>query len=437
MSTLAGAFILLVVLAVFLPSKPSQVAIALDKKVAKLRAEGAPLTGEDRAKVSPHPPPERDANIVLREALAQAIPFSESPLLPLGGDELMPARSAPISREVMDAMAIELSNAVPAFEAIPTELSGISFATTFRNFTNDTLTPPFIKFRALLHTCALTALYQSELKDARKTVEALRKGWGIASTPNGDHLVSAGIRAAAVKLMFEFTEQVLNRTKLDDAELAELARLLPVEVVDQLGPAWVAERAFGTSILEMFRQRQRAHRGFRMRMAFYGIVSSFMHKKSIYRDEDYLLLLNTYEALELTQSKPLLERVRAAKLLQTNCDTNAQSAMAILVTPPLAKAVTIACEAKAQIVILRTALAVERFRLANTNASPPTLDVLVPKYCSSAPLDPFDEEPLRYRKLTHGYIVYSIGADGVDNGGSERDNKKNKAAYDLTITVER
>jgi hypothetical protein len=173
-----------------------------------------------------------------------------------------------------------------------------------------------------------------------------------------------------------------------------------------------------------------------MRLALQRFVSSFTRLEPAYRDEDYLLFLNTFEELELTQSKPLPERVRTAKLLQTNYDTNAQSYMAFMVMPSLAKAVTNACEPKARLIALETALAIERFRLAMTNALPGTLDELVPQYCLSRPLDPFDRQPLRYKKLKRGYVVYSIGADGVDNGGVGRDHKR-KGKYDLTITVER
>ncbi len=33
-------------------------------------------------------------------------------------------------------------------------------------------------------------------------------------------------------------------------------------------------------------------------------------------------------------------------------------------------------------------------------------------------LAPFDGKPLRYKKAAHGVIVYSVGEDGVDNGGN-------------------
>ncbi len=41
----------------------------------------------------------------------------------------------------------------------------------------------------------------------------------------------------------------------------------------------------------------------------------------------------------------------------------------------------------------------------------------------------FDGQPLRYKKLAKGYVVYSVGEDGKDDGGDEK--------KDITFTVER
>jgi len=35
------------------------------------------------------------------------------------------------------------------------------------------------------------------------------------------------------------------------------------------------------------------------------------------------------------------------------------------------------------------------------------------------PVDPFTGQPLRFRKLETGYVVYSVGENGVDDGGEE------------------
>ena len=55
--------------------------------------------------------------------------------------------------------------------------------------------------------------------------------------------------------------------------------------------------------------------------------------------------------------------------------------------------------------------------------------------------DPFDGEQLRYRKLDVGFVVYSIGEDGHDNGGKERPpgkrRKNGSSTYDITFKIER
>ena len=54
------------------------------------------------------------------------------------------------------------------------------------------------------------------------------------------------------------------------------------------------------------------------------------------------------------------------------------------------------------------------------------------------PEDPFDGRPLRYKKLEKGYVVYSIGPDGVDDGGLEKAPADPDAdPPDITFTVER
>ncbi len=63
------------------------------------------------------------------------------------------------------------------------------------------------------------------------------------------------------------------------------------------------------------------------------------------------------------------------------------------------------------------ALAVERYRQA-IKAWPNDLAQLCPAYLAAVPVDPFDGKPLRYRRVADGVVLYSLGADGVDNGGA-------------------
>ncbi len=82
------------------------------------------------------------------------------------------------------------------------------------------------------------------------------------------------------------------------------------------------------------------------------------------------------------------------------------------------------------------AVAVERYRSANGGNLPDDLGALVPAYLRAVPSDPFDGRPIRFKKRPTGYVVYSIGADSVDNGGIEKTGLM-QAMSDVVIIVER
>ena len=72
---------------------------------------------------------------------------------------------------------------------------------------------------------------------------------------------------------------------------------------------------------------------------------------------------------------------------------------------------------------VRVRVAVERFQRINGHY-PASIGELVPQFLASVPLDPWADAPLRYRVVPQqelspaGYILYSVGPDRVDNGGS-------------------
>ncbi len=66
--------------------------------------------------------------------------------------------------------------------------------------------------------------------------------------------------------------------------------------------------------------------------------------------------------------------------------------------------------------VAATALAVEQWRAAH-GAWPESLEELVPQFLPKAPEDPYSEAKLLYRRADDGVLVYSVGPDGVDDGG--------------------
>jgi hypothetical protein len=69
--------------------------------------------------------------------------------------------------------------------------------------------------------------------------------------------------------------------------------------------------------------------------------------------------------------------------------------------------------------LLQVDLALRMYRHDN-GRWPDSLDELLPAYLPAVPLDSYDsysEQPLRYRREGDEFVLYSVGQDGVDNGG--------------------
>ena len=62
-------------------------------------------------------------------------------------------------------------------------------------------------------------------------------------------------------------------------------------------------------------------------------------------------------------------------------------------------------------------LALERYR-AEKGCWPDRLDELVPAHLKAVPRDPFGGQPLHYKQLGDGVLVYSVGPDERDDDGA-------------------
>jgi hypothetical protein len=60
---------------------------------------------------------------------------------------------------------------------------------------------------------------------------------------------------------------------------------------------------------------------------------------------------------------------------------------------------------------------------ADHRAYPASLNELAPKYLTRLPCDSFSDRPLHYQKQAAGFLLYSVGPNGVDDGGRTYDSQ--------------
>jgi hypothetical protein len=65
---------------------------------------------------------------------------------------------------------------------------------------------------------------------------------------------------------------------------------------------------------------------------------------------------------------------------------------------------------------LHVALALACYR-AEHDGYPENLGTLAPTYLQDVPGDVYTGQDLRYRRVKEGYWLYSVGANGIDEGG--------------------
>jgi hypothetical protein len=130
-------------------------------------------------------------------------------------------------------------------------------------------------------------------------------------------------------------------------------------------------------------------------------------------------LLRHYNRLVEISKRPLHERRPGIE--EWEAETKAtQNILIRLLAPGIGRVHTSECRTQAMMRCGAAAIACERYRLNDAKKSwPESLDVLVrEKLLDAVPIDPFDGQPIRYRRTKDGIVVYSVGVDLKDDGGN-------------------
>lgn len=271
---------------------------------------------------------------------------------------------------------------------------------------------------------------------------------GLARTlDNEPLLISKLVRLALLNTAATILENRLNRGNLTDVDLKSLGTLFAeASKTNQMANGLIGERAmyfqyFRMSMAEIQRLANSVENNDTRSGPPLPGSQPFIFKWSGFFERDLRYYLQAMETnISLAQAQPkdfvLISNIQD-QIAQTS--TRNHYILSMMLLPALGNAVVKEAKSLAQIYTTQTALAVERYRLANGKL-PDNLDSLVPQFLSALPEDPFDGQPLRYHRLEKGYVIYSIGSDGEDNGGRERPanvKSTDKTPYDITFTVER
>ena len=131
--------------------------------------------------------------------------------------------------------------------------------------------------------------------------------------------------------------------------------------------------------------------------------------------------------------------VTTAAFSRAGASKKTYHAMSALLFSSFAHAVRREVEGVANHRLATTALALEQFR-NEEGRLPQNLEELTPDFIAGVPEDPFTGLALEYRRAEKGYLIYSVGPDGKNDGGLEEPETKRSRpgkSHDLVFAVER
>ncbi|MCC6797820.1 MAG: hypothetical protein IT366_22085 [Candidatus Hydrogenedentes bacterium] len=268
------------------------------------------------------------------------------------------------------------------------------------------------QIRGAARLLVLDATYKAETSDAVGAGVTLERAFRLSETlRNEPFLISQLVRVACHTLACGGVEHVLNRVALPDEQLARLQSLIrAADDPDTLYRAFVGERCLSMDPSSPIRRTP--------------IISQFLATPTAQ------VVTEVIAAGRLSGAKRRDEFAR----IQQAVDGSFNPYAGVLV-PAFGRTHETHDRDLATLRVAATVIAIERYRIAE-NKIPDSLSALAPRYLDAVPIDPFDEQPLRFLQGDSGYLVYSIGPNLRDDQGAEPD-KDARITGDIVIKVTR
>jgi hypothetical protein len=257
--------------------------------------------------------------------------------------------------------------------------------------------------------------------DARRALASCRAAVNAARSIGDEPFLQVQIiRIACLARAGTAIEGVLALAGGEEAELKALAGLLAEEERHPLlAVAWRGERAWLHALMAGVSSGRLSFGG-----VDGGVLPDWPLLKGLRGRElrararaDHPALLELYTGLLDAARLPVARQPVAEAKMHHRIKEHGPETFVGALAPDVRRIGQMYRRYLAQVRCLRALVALERHRLAK-GGWPATLAELAPGLLDGVPADPFDGRPLRYARRAGGVVVYSVGADGADDGGA-------------------
>lgn len=414
----------------------------VEAKLNEIRKQGYPVTLAEIDKWYPQPPPGENAAGLYEQAFSHLGDTGDGPLYSFLRWTLRP--DAPVPTEIAD----QLSAYISTNKATSDLLRRIPHHASYRNPAELRIGSKAYQHRIyLLGRCVNLSTFEAilDVQNDRPdmAMDSLGASWNTAGSLGQEtDWWAQQVRRTGLGFSVTVLERLLDKYSLRTNDLKRLSEeLTDAESPESASYAVVSERCqvtdwilgarSGESLLDVLAahpQRLDESRPVDLLVPIPGRLFPIYRLSGII-ELDLLFYLKTERAYEEVARVPATERfVRLMRVAPNPNLVPKLYVVSYVLLPDPWSDIVAETRTLAWLRAANTGLAVESYR-QTLGRLPDKLADLAPIYLNSIPTDPFNGQPLGYRKLAKGYVVYSVGEDGKDDGGDEK--------KDITFTVER
>lgn len=408
-----------------------------DRRLEALRAAGYPTSFAELAEYTKLPEGVPNAAELYTRAFAVFVPPVDEANVPVLGKAQLPDRGSPLPEPMARAISECLKANQPCLTLLH-EAVGIEHCRYDWDYADRLSlwkTQPYTEgVRHCMHLLWLSTIFHAHWGDTDAAVVCVRAGLQLAESVRREpgvmgYMVRIALRAGVLLAM----ERALSLTSFTDQQLAELDRMLAASAATlDLKEALITERCLAIEKFKAMEHLRPPPLRYLIRTGEIILWAPGMQERGLPDTLDYME--DYVEAGDL----PTMQRMARFREVKDELAGRSILHATAKAWAPLFTGRVFELDPRIRVHfdMARAALAIERYRLA-TGKVPGQLEELVPQYLEQVPIDPFDAQPIRYRRTEPGYCLYSILEDGQDNGGRERGDVKTGEPYDWCFIVTR
>lgn len=405
----------------------------LTAMIEALKAKGEPVTIEA---IAPKPiPEEQNAYVDVRRAIA-LLPAENDAGKQL--DEIRTELRVPLFDDEKTLIKTTLENTNESLVALKPAVNkpmAVNDQMIFKPPLISILLPDLGPLRNLAVVVRHSAMIDFEAGRHDLAVEKLRFFEPIAKSAAANKslvgtLVAIGIRSMQAATVTEMAPELKVGTAAGDAP-PQLIRQLTADLLDDraikedMTLGFLAERLFQIDIYDQMDKGDfTALSGAPGQPSSTSGLQAFVAKPIIRQNAEYCLE-HTTKLVDLTRGNDFENWPRTKKVTtQWEGDIQTQTAswqymLARALLPSFSRAIDTHFRVKTDRALAATALAIRLYQSEHNGGLPESLDVLVPAYLTTVPLDPrADGKPLNFRGGDDP-IIWSAGNNAEDDNGSE------------------